>query len=878
MTGVQTCALPIYWTEVGAWYRDLAAGRATPSSEIRKRVKDLLHGVNDDEERLRKIYNFVSKEIRYLGLLLGTADYQPQPADDVLANGYGDCKDKHTLLQAMLAAAGYEAVPVLMSSFREIESAVPSPKQFNHMITVVTLGDELLWMDSTLQVAPFRYLLPDFRGKRGLLVPTTGNAQIVEASRELPFPSAQQFLFEGRLDRKGELSGDVDVTFRGDDEVLLRVALFASPAGQQKQFAEAIHDSLGLPGEVEDFEIGEPTATEDPFKMHYSLASAGELKPLKGLQKLAVVLPDLVLPKEPEELSEGEDTFLQLNLPDRWQSRSSVKLPAGFSAKAPTPVRLTREFATYESDYEIDGRLLRTERMLVWIQHPLPASRLRDYITFRNGIQSDLDQSFSVTGSIPAGTASADTSMSTGETPLEEGRRAVKEENYEEAIRLFTEVVDSQPDHKSAWGDLGRALTNSGDPQKGAEALRRQIEVNPLHETARSNLGFSLEKLGDEAGAEAAFRDQLEVNPLNAYSARNLGRLLENQDRCAEAVAFLEKAVSLKPSDGWSKLRWARCIGNLGQSAEAILLLEELVAEADDPQLLDSAGLSALLLDEPETAEALYLKALDLGPSRADSLRNLATAQERAGRTEEAIETLQEVVERNWRDTGAWYDLGIFLVRLRRDQEALDALRNVIELAPDDARALGLMGGVLVRLHKYTEAIEVLERARDLGTDDIVDLIFLGRAYSSTGRVQAAIEVLRTYLSEVPENQAVLDELGGLYFRQGNFQEAANLYQQLAQVNPAFHKVHSKAGFALFQLGEFDEAKPYFVRALEVDQNDFPAHRCLGIILAREERDAEALVHLERAKALAPGLFSEAELLEYVRGRAESQGSQDADD
>ena len=175
---------------------------------------------------------------------------------------------------------------------------------------------------------------------------------------------------------------------------------------------------------------------------------------------------------------------------------------------------------------------------------------------------------------------------------------------------------------------------------------------------------------------------------MNAYSARNLGRLLENQDRCAEAVAFLEKAVSLKPSDGWSKLRWARCHREPWAVSEAILLLEELVAEADDPQLLDSAGLSALLLDEPETAEALYLKALDLGPSRADSLRNLATAQERAGRTEEAIETLQGCREELARH-GSLVRPGIFLVRLRRDQEALDALRNVIELAPDDARALG---------------------------------------------------------------------------------------------------------------------------------------------------------------------------------------------
>ena len=866
------------WAEVGAWYQDLAAGRSTPDTAIAKKVNKLLQGADSDDERIHRIYAFVSKEIRYLGVFLGAADYQPQAASEVLENGYGDCKDKHTLLQAMLAAAGYEAEPVLLSSFREIESEVPSPRQFNHMVTAVTIDDRQIWMDSTLQVAPYRYLLPELRGKLGLLVPSSGDARLTETPEGLPFTSSQQFVFDGRLDKSGQLSGRVEVRFRGDDEVFLRANLFAVPVGQQRQLAEGIHRILGLPGQVSDFRFTEPTATDEPFKVGYSLSSADHLQTTGDTHDFEVVLPKLRLPENPEEISGEHGAYLDLELPIHWEGHSSVKLPAGFSAHSPTPVELHRGSAEYKSIYEFTGRVLRAERALLWKDHPLPASRRDDYSLLRHAIRADLEQSFVVRGAFSDQAAPTDTSTSATQALVEKGRQAAEEENHEEAIRLFTEVVEREPDHESAWGHLGRALTNSGNPQGGVEALRRQIEVNPLHKTARSNLGWSLEKLGDDAGAEAAFREQLEVNPLNTFSTRNLGRLLEKHERCEEALPFLEKAVSLDPSDGWSKLRWARCLHDLEQTTEAISLLENLAAESDDPPLLDSAGLAALRLDKPEIAVTLYMKATELDPADYESMKNLAFAQERAGRTEEAIETLRRVVESNWRDTGAWYDLALFLLRLRRDQEGLDALRNVIELAPDDVRALGLMGGVLVRQHKYTEAIEVLEKARGLGTGDIADLIFLGRAYSSTGRLQAAVEVLRSYLSEVPENQAVLDELGGLYFRQGNFQEAANLYQQLAQINPAFHKVHSKAGFALFQLGEFDEARPYFVRALEFDQNDFPANRCLGIILAREERDAEALVHLEKAKALAPGFFSEAELLEYVRGRAESQGSQDADD
>ena len=46
----------------------------------------------------------------------GIGRLQPHTAAEVFRNQYGDCKDKHTLLQAMLAAEKIEAEPVLIDS------------------------------------------------------------------------------------------------------------------------------------------------------------------------------------------------------------------------------------------------------------------------------------------------------------------------------------------------------------------------------------------------------------------------------------------------------------------------------------------------------------------------------------------------------------------------------------------------------------------------------------------------------------------------------------------------------------------------------------------------------------------------------------------
>jgi transglutaminase-like putative cysteine protease len=82
-------------------------------------------------------------KFHYIGLDFGIGRYQPHAADDVLDNGYGDCKDKHTLLATMLKAVGIDAWPALIHATRKLDPEVPSPAQFNHVITVVPRGDTI---------------------------------------------------------------------------------------------------------------------------------------------------------------------------------------------------------------------------------------------------------------------------------------------------------------------------------------------------------------------------------------------------------------------------------------------------------------------------------------------------------------------------------------------------------------------------------------------------------------------------------------------------------------------------------------------------------------------------------------------------------------
>jgi transglutaminase-like putative cysteine protease len=72
--------------------------------QIRSIAEAITKGKTTDDEKLRAIYEYASERIRYIGIDLGAGRYTPHAAEEVLANRYGDCKDKHTLFGAIRSA------------------------------------------------------------------------------------------------------------------------------------------------------------------------------------------------------------------------------------------------------------------------------------------------------------------------------------------------------------------------------------------------------------------------------------------------------------------------------------------------------------------------------------------------------------------------------------------------------------------------------------------------------------------------------------------------------------------------------------------------------------------------------------------------------
>jgi hypothetical protein len=201
-----------------------------------------------------------------VGVSLGIGRYQPHSAADVLSNDYGHCKDKHTLFAALLAAVGIKAFPALINSTEKIDTDVPSPGQFDHVITALPQESGFLFLDTTPEVAPYGLLLSVLRDKQSLVIPETGRSQLVPTPADPPFKSFFHFQVDGKLDETGTLTSKMQMTLRGDDELVYRVVMRQASQSRWKEVMQQISMNLGFGGTVDDVTAGENRRTVSDWK------------------------------------------------------------------------------------------------------------------------------------------------------------------------------------------------------------------------------------------------------------------------------------------------------------------------------------------------------------------------------------------------------------------------------------------------------------------------------------------------------------------------------------------------------------------------------------------------------------------------------------
>jgi len=563
------------WEAVGSWYAGLEHERRQPSADVRAKADELTKGSTTDLAKVEVLYDYVAKNFRYVSLSLGVGRYQPHAAADVFHNQYGDCKDKHTLLASMLEAEGFHASSVLINSSRKLDPDVPSPAQFDHVITLLPMGKEEVWMDTTTEVAPFRLLSYNIRKKQALVIPASGAAHLEETPADGPFPNRQVQDIDGKVDELGKLTAHVSFDVRGDTELLMRMIFRRVPNSQWQKMVETMNGMAGLDAEITNLKVGDPADTKHPFELSYDLAKANYLDWSKKKSDLDLPLAQFTLVEADEDDTGPDAEPIQFGPPGVYAYHLRIAFPSKYDVRTPLPFAMKRDYAEYSASYKLEGSTFIAERTLTMRQRELTAGRTGDYLAFRRAVNSDLVQHVLVESTV-AGTPTPPAGMKADELN-DSGRAALANGNLPLAILLLKRAVDEDPKHKYAWNNLGLAYLASRQDDDAIAAFKKAAEVNPYDEFAFNNLGRAYWQERKYEDSAAAFRKQLEVNPLDKYAQSNLGQMYAEWRKYDLAAPELEKAVSLDPENATLQVSLGDTYLNLGKDEKALAAFDRAV-------------------------------------------------------------------------------------------------------------------------------------------------------------------------------------------------------------------------------------------------------------------------------------------------------------
>jgi tetratricopeptide (TPR) repeat protein len=573
----------VSWEEIGRWYASLEKDRRAPSPEVRAKAEELTKGLDTDLDKVQALYDFVARNFRYVSLSLGVGRYQPHAAGDVLHDQYGDCKDKHTLLASLLEAEGLHASSVLINSSRKLDPDVPSPSQFDHVITMLPMPHEEVWMDTTAEVAPFRLLAYTLRRKLALVIPGDGGTpHLEETPADTPMPDSEIAEVDGKINQIGKLEAHVHYTFRGDEELMLRSIFRRVPEAQWQRVVENVNAGIG--GDITNLKISDPAATREPFTMTYDVAKPNFLDWSKKKFDLTLPLCQFNLPdvgNTDDEDTNSDSEVLKLGPKAEYVYKIKLELPAKYTAHAPLPFSLKRDYAEYQATYKLEGATLTASRTLIMRQDELPLLRASDYEAFRRAVGSDLGQFLSVENTLAGSpTPPADTKA---DDLFESGRAALASNNLPLAIQLLKRATEVDPKHKYAWYALALAYMGMRQDDDAIAALNKQIGINPYDENAYNALGrvYWQERKYDDA--VTAFNKQIEINPLDKFAHAGLGSMYSEWHKYAEAAPELEKAASLTPENPELQVSLGDAYLNLGQDDKALATFDHAVELSATP-------------------------------------------------------------------------------------------------------------------------------------------------------------------------------------------------------------------------------------------------------------------------------------------------------
>ncbi len=337
-----------------------------------------------------------------------------------------------------------------------------------------------------------------------------------------------------------------------------------------------------------------------------------------------------------------------------------------------------------------------------------------------------------------------------------------------EAITAARNKVRQQPSNGAVWGRLGMVFF-AHDFQGEAERCFAQAErLDPADGRWPYLRGLSLILMNPDASIPCLERAAERCGDRVLVPRLRLAETLLNQGRLEEAEFHLEQARRIEPSNVRVQLGLGRLAVLRSQWRSALEYLDPCTNDVHAQRLAHRLRAEAWTrLGEPEKARAEQRRAVEAPkdhswpdpfvedvlrlqrglPVRLQQAQNLFAQRQ----SHQAVQLLEETIQRYPRAASARLLLGEFWRHLGRDEQAEQAFAQAVEIDPDSPDAWFRLGCAQAARKRMREATESFRRAIDRKPDHADAHVNLGHCLQELGDAAGATDAFRAALRCRPD-------------------------------------------------------------------------------------------------------------------------------
>lgn len=290
---------------------------------------------------------------------------------------------------------------------------------------------------------------------------------------------------------------------------------------------------------------------------------------------------------------------------------------------------------------------------------------------------------------------------------------ALRSRDFDKALQLLRPALQASPNNPQLWALQGLAFSGKGDQKSALGSYQNALKIAPDYLPALEGAA-QLEYETGSPDAVPLLERVLRLRPQDPTTHAMLAVLAYKAGDCTTAVKHFSQSEAILSSQPGALQEYGACLLQLKQSEKAIQIFQQLLAsQPDDLRARRALAAVQLAAGQPQDALATLQPLLNANPD-VGTMRLTAAVYEANKDTPSAVKTLRDAIVKDPAQVPLYVDFADIAMNHQSFQAGIEMINAGLKLQPAAADLYLARGVLYVQLADYDKAEADFARAEQL--------------------------------------------------------------------------------------------------------------------------------------------------------------------